>query len=232
MAAGLVFAICAVLAPASLAVSTVTVLAADHEQFSHHGRMPGIGRTFTGLTVAASTTIHYNSYFLFDLPEIAGEIVSAKLQLQFQQYYGTDAWEEVVLHDVTSSVADLTAISYTEGTAEAATAIAIHEDLMTGETYGSALIQSTALAGNIIEFTLNANALLALNQGGYFAVGLHLASLSDAGVEEGVRFAPRKSPSVHKLQLLAVPDTGGNAVLLAMAGGMLLWVRRMVSGGR
>jgi len=133
-----------------------------------------------------------NSYFIFDLSGITGDMTGARLKLELQNYYGIDPSETFSVYDVSTDAATLEA----SGTGQTA----IFDDLQTGNVYGTFEVTSGDV-GTIIEIPLSASAVSDINTaaGGTFAVGIHMETHSGGIVLEAVRFSAASEARTHQL---------------------------------
>jgi hypothetical protein len=154
------------------------------------------------------------NWFLFDLSSVADTIVSAELRLHFPFYGSDDSSEDVGLFDVLTPAATLTT-----GTPIGSPAgQAVFADLGTGVQYGQRTV-TPADAGTTLIFTLNANALAALNSAtSTWAVGGRMLSW-DPDVDVESLFGGTSSGSLRQLVLNAesVPEPSSFA-LMGLAG--------------
>lgn len=141
-----------------------------------------------------SNNLDHNAYFSFDLNGLAGTVTSAELHLEVEMYFGSDPSETISLWDVSTPAATLEASGNNP---------AIYSDLMTGQSYGNAIVLSSEM-NTIKVFTLTDAALTDLSTalGGKFSVGLQAATLSSMGpTEEAVRWSVANEPRIHELHL-------------------------------
>lgn len=148
----------------------------------------------------------YRGFYTFDLsdPALTGEtITSAVLRLQAFSSGGTGTLN---IYDVTSDVA---AVNNNVGTNAG-----IWNDLGSGTLYGSLAITATPLVTDILEITLNASAISALNAAignGFFAFGgtsdmtsLFYGSSSNGNQQLVLETASATVPLPASLPLIAI----------------------------
>ena len=168
--------------------------------------------------------VNQRSFFTFDLsdPGLTGTTInSATLQIQLGNVNGAEAIETLELFSVSTDASTLNAT----GSAN----IGIFTDLGTGTSFGSTDFNTTGASTDIIDFTLNADGIAAiqtaLGGGGspnYFSIGARLTSAD--GVDDLV-FAGVDSASSLVIDATAVPEPGA-VTLLAMASAIGAFVRR------
>jgi len=113
------------------------------------------------LNYPAGATDGYRNFFLFDLAQVSGHVISARLELTNPLYSATGQLP-FTLYDVVTPASDLAQYQ--------PSAKSIFEDLGTGLTYGHI---DDAAVGPAVAVELNSNFLSALNsqQRGLFALG-------------------------------------------------------------
>ena len=170
------------------------------------------------------------SFFLFDLSSISGTIESATLRLfnpevsQFLHgYVSPDPTETLNVYDVAAPPALLTGGSAGgEGFA----------DLGSGTLYGSTIV-SSASNGQLVDITLNAAALAALNAAdGQFVLGTALGSLSGGANQYAFGFSMTSFVADHTRQLLldvapVAPVPEPATLALFAAGAATIGIRRL-----
>lgn len=112
---------------------------------------------------------NYNNFFIFDLSDVSGSILSASLTLQ--TYEVSPNYLTYSLFDITSPLADVRADGYN---------LSIYNDLMSGVNYGSSTY-SPADTYQVRSITLNDAGIGALNaaRGGEFGIGGAVASIPE-----------------------------------------------------
>lgn len=143
---------------------------------------------------------NYNSYFIFDVSNVASPVEKATLRLPIKQYFSNEKTEEISLFDVEASPAALV---------NNFVSLANYEDLGSGVKFGQQTLMVTqppradeeTILLSFIDIALTAAGISAINQAiqgsGQFALGASLTSLNNSpyifstGAEatEGISFA-------------------------------------------
>lgn len=151
--------------------------------------------TFTGQETstlfgnAPSDTDRYNSFFVFDLSSIAGEVTSVGVNFGSVRTITPTGQQnfDFRVYDVTSSIADLS-VSHSVGSASG---LSVFEDLQSGDSYGDFTLTKW-YSGQAFGFELSWAGLDAVKNAGngLFAFGVSWASpFLTPGGPEGVTFA-------------------------------------------
>ena len=164
----------------------------------------------------------YHNFFVFDLEPQTYTDAKLRLYNPTNGTFTADAYETLVLHEVTTSISDL--VSSTSS-------VAIFNDLGSGVVYGSEVIGATDV-GTYIDFDLNPTALAAINStSGLFALGGRLAE-EDAN-DRIFRFThntvERNPPQLVLTNAAAVPEPTSIvifSVLIASFAGRRMWRRK------
>jgi len=166
-----------------LAGRCTTIMTVDHfakgwwdNSGSHNTGNPN---TYTGGSYYA--TINYNTFFAFNIPNFTGTVLSARLEIQHEAYFGYDASETFGVYDVTTATASVIA----SGSGQ----VAIYNDLQDGNQYGTFVVSPGTLATiQSIDLSPVASTNIAAARGSTFAFGLHGLSIGGASYEEGARW--------------------------------------------
>jgi hypothetical protein len=149
------------------------------------------------------------NFFVFDMAGITQPIASAKLALEVPLggYRSSDPSENYELHDIVTPLATL--LNGTGG-------VAAHADLGSGVVYGSRTM-TAADRGSIVEITLNASAIAALNEAtGLIGIGGSITTLDGLANDE-FTFGFTNSltnPEFTRLRLTLVPEPSSGFLCL------------------
>ena len=167
------------------------------------------------------------NFFVFDLSGVTQPIASAKLALYVPSalegpgYVSGDPSENYELHDVTTSIATLL-----NGTGGAAA----HADLGSGVVYGSRTMTAADM-GTVVEITLNASAIAALDAAtGLIGIGGSLTTLDGLANNEYTFGTSGSITDISQLRITLVPEPS-TLVLLGIGALSLLGQRKSRSYG-
>jgi hypothetical protein len=174
----------------SLNGGAITLDATDSGSYTSTGIHTSSNQQYIVGYCAASdcgTSYTFNDFFVFNLASvISTPITSATLNLYepsvsidgYDGYDSNNPSETFQLWDVTTAIGSPSQYGTLEGSdAGDTTGMAIYSDLGSGVFFGSGVV-TNAESGTVISFTLDANALAALNtaEGGQFALGGSLSA--------------------------------------------------------
>ena len=145
----------------------------------------------------------YRNFFVFNLASVTQPIASAKLalsvpsQLEGAGYYSSDPSEDYELYDVTTPITTLVGFG----------GVAAYNDLGSGVVYGSRTMTSADI-GTVVEITLNASAIAALDAAtGLIALGGSITTLDDFPGNYEFAFGISANPTnIRELRLTLVPE--------------------------
>jgi hypothetical protein len=156
----------------------------------------------------ADSSADLNNFFVFDISDLTGPVTSAVLQLQFYNAFST-AGASTILYSLFDVSTEAAVLNQNDGTSWA-----IHDDLGSGNHYGSFAIATNLAAGDVVTLSLNGAGLADLNaaidtDAQHFAIGGTLS------------FTPVVAPNDNE-----VPDSVNTLVLLGLAAVCFWLVRR------
>jgi len=172
-------------------------------------------------TTGIAGGVENRSYFVFSIPVLPAQLVSAVLELEnpVNGYRSPDPMETLQIFEVSTPLAMLQATNFG--------AIAIFADLGTGTPYAFRTV-SAADNNTLINIPLNAAALAAITgaAGGSLAFGGALTSLAGVTDEFVFGFTGTGSP-IRRLELTFVPEPAVAGPLSAalFAFGLAVWKR-------
>ena len=204
----------------SATAQTVVIPHTDRGQYSNTGfHNPSNPNYVVGGDSFSSV---YNNFFVFDLSGVTQPIASAKLALYVPSalagpgYNSPDASENYELHDVSTSISTLVA-----GTG----GVPAHTDLGSGVVYGSRTMTAADM-GNVVEVTLNAAAIAALDSAtGLIGIGGSLTTLDGVANSEFTFGSSGSVGDTTELRLTLAPEPSA-LLLLGIGAISLLGTRR------
>ncbi|WGV28648.1 PEP-CTERM sorting domain-containing protein [Halotia branconii] len=164
-------------------------------------------------------TTTYRSYFTFDLSTIAKNPVSSAT-LQIQRFIGSgNSSPTISFFDVSTPASSLNQKINNPD-------LDIYRDLGSGKNYGTFQVTSTGDSEEILNFTLNSNAIADINAAGgkFFSIGGALKNNVDAGDQYLFGYG-YGAPAKLVVNTADVPEPltiGGTAI----AGAMGWWLKR------
>jgi hypothetical protein len=169
---------------------------------------------WSGTRVASDTNANYaagrdhnahvlRNFFTFDLSSLAETAVSVTLQVRRYNYASAtnQPSQTIEFFDVSTDAATLNN--------NVATSAAIFDDLGTGKSYGAFVVSQTGGSVDVLNFSLNADAVADINAaaGGWFSIGGTNVSIGAAGRE--LLFESSSGLDVQRLVVETAPATAG-----------------------